>query len=238
MAPSSPASPPAWPKNATPTSNAASTSTDNTVTFNGPIGPPPPTPLTTALGDVTTNAFSPDAAGANDTTQFDLLGRSGYLAANGTIGFTASLKLGGSVTLSPNNAQGYWKDNGSGLKRLIRSGDAMPGTGGALLNVLPTVPVPGLNPDGVVTFLGGLRIGTGSPAVTSSNDTAMWSEVGGNGLQLLIREDDDVPGITGAKVNSFGFGCYATATTDARHWRSRLHHQDERQHHRLRPSSQ
>ncbi|MBL9143545.1 MAG: hypothetical protein JNM99_07650 [Verrucomicrobiaceae bacterium] len=172
-----------------------------------------PQPIPSGLGDVVTAAFSPSATGANDGTQFDILGRGGYLAANGTLGVPGTLKVGvGGVTEIPNNFQGYWKDNGSGLKRLVRSGDTAPGTGGALFNAIPTIPVPGLNATGDVTLLSALRIGSGS-GVTASDDTAMWSEVGGNGLQLLMRENDPVPGISGAFIGSFGYGSYATATT-------------------------
>jgi hypothetical protein len=166
---------------------------------------------TGALGDVTTSAFSPDAAGANDSTKFNVLGRGGYLAANGTLGFPGTLKVEGSVTNL--NNQGYWKDTGTGLKRLVRSSDVMLGTNGASLDALPTIPVPGLNSIGQVTLLGALRIGTGTVPVTASDDTAMWSEAGGSGLHLLARENDPVTGVSGAFIDSFGFGCYAIATT-------------------------
>ncbi|MBL9142692.1 MAG: tail fiber protein [Verrucomicrobiaceae bacterium] len=166
--------------------------------------------------NVVTNEVATDAAGLGDGTQFDILGRGGYLANNGVLGVPGTLKIGvGGVTEVPNNFQGYWKSNGSTLSRLIRSGDVAPGTGGALFNAIPTIPVPGLNPDGEVTLLTALRVGTGSPAVTTSDDQGMWSEVGGNGLQLLMRENDAVPGIAGAFVANFGYGCYATATTGA-----------------------
>ena len=171
-------------------------------------------PVPTTFGDVVTNALAPDATGASDGSQYDVMGRGGYLAANGTLGVPGTLKIGvGGVTEVPNNFQGYWKNDGSGLKRLVRSGDPAPGTGGALFNAIPTIPVPGLNATGDVTLLSALRIGSGTIPVTTSDDSAMWSEVGGNGLQLLMRESDPVPGIAGALVASFGYGSYATATT-------------------------
>ena len=163
--------------------------------------------------NVVTDEVATDAAGLGDGTQFDILGRGGYLANNGVLGVPGTLKIGvGGVTESPNNFQGYWKATGSTLSRLIRSSDVAPGTGGALFNAIPTIPVPGLNPEGEVTILTALRVGTGSPAVTTSDDQGMWSEVGGNGLQLLMRENDPVPGIAGAFVSNFGYGCYATAS--------------------------
>lgn len=163
---------------------------------------------------IITNELASNATGMGDGTQFDALGRGAYLSPNGVLGLPGTLKVGvGGVTMSPNNFQAYWKDDGTGLKRLIRSGDAAPGTGGAVYNAIPTIPVPGLNSTGQVTLLAGLRIGTGSPSVTALDDTGMWSEVGGSGLQLLMRENDSVPGISGSLVSSFGFGCYATATT-------------------------
>jgi hypothetical protein len=162
------------------------------------------------LGDATTSSGAPDGAGAADGN-FNVMGRGGYLSANGVLGFPGTLKIAGSVTAL--NNQGYWKDAGTGLKRLVRSSDVMLGTGGASLDALPTIPVPGINSIGQVTLLGTLRLGTGTVAVTASDDTAMWSEAGGSGLHLLARENDPVTGVSGAFIASFGFGCYATATT-------------------------
>ena len=187
-----------------------------TITGEGQV----PEPVEFTVGgvprNVVTSEIATDAAGLGDGTQFDILGRGGYLANNGVLGVPGTLKIGvGGVTEVPNNFQGYWKSNGSTLRRLIRSSDVAPGTGGALFNAIPTIPVPGLNPDGEVTILTALRVASGNPAVTTSDDQGMWSEVGGNGLQLLMRENDPVPGIAGAFVSNFGYGCYATATTGA-----------------------
>jgi hypothetical protein len=91
----------------------------------------------------------------------------------------------------------------------------LPGAAGATLDALPTIPVPGLSSQGLVTFLGSLRIGTGTVPVTSLDDTAMWTEAGGSGLQLLMRENDPIPGVSGAFLGSFAFGSYAVATTGA-----------------------
>jgi hypothetical protein len=180
-----------------------------TLVINPPVGPITFT-VGGSPGDASTNSGAPDNTGGADGN-FNVMGRGGYLSANGVLGFPGTLKIAGAVTAQ--NNQGYWKDAGTGLKRLVRSSDVMLGTGGASLDALPTIPVPGINSIGQVTLLGTLRIGTGTVAVTANDDTAMWSEVGGSGLQLLARENDPVTGVSGAFIASFGFGCYATATT-------------------------
>ncbi|MBX7211996.1 MAG: hypothetical protein K1X78_27065 [Verrucomicrobiaceae bacterium] len=175
-----------------------------------------PAPVPSGIGDVVTGAAAPNASGADSGTTFDVLRRGGFLATDGTVVFPGNLLVGtGGVTLSPNNFMGLWKDGGTGLKLLARSGDAAPqaGTPAAAFDVLPTVPA--INESGQVTFLASLAIGSGSPAATVDDDTGIWSELGGTGLQLLMRENDDVPGLTGIKVGAFASGAFATAKTGA-----------------------
>ena len=161
-----------------------------------------------------TSEAATDADGNLDGTLFEVMGRGAYLASNGTVGAPGTLRIDVGGVDATNN-QGYWKlsPNDTALRRLARRGDAMPGCGGAALDILPTIPVPGMNPDGEVTLLGTLRVNTGLVPVTSQDDTAMWSEAGGNGLQLLAREGDPIADVTSAFIGSFGFGCYATAST-------------------------
>jgi mRNA-degrading endonuclease HigB of HigAB toxin-antitoxin module len=171
------------------------------------------TTVKSLVGDVITGASAPDTTGADGGAKFDQLKRGGFLGDNGHLVFPGELIVGiGGVTASPNNFMGLWKDDGTGLKLLARSGDPAPEAGGAVFDILPTVPA--INDSGEVTFLASLALGAGTPSTTTSNDTGLWSELGGTGLQILIREDDDIPGLpAGTKVGKFVSGAFATAKT-------------------------
>jgi hypothetical protein len=171
-------------------------------------------PVTSPAGDVVSGGGAPDATGADSGTKFDFLRRGGALAENGHFVFPGNLIVGiGGVTSIPNNYMGLWKDDGSGLKLFVRSGTVAPETTGAFFDQLPAVPA--INDSGEVTLLATLRSGSGNPVTTLANDTGLWSELGGAGLSLLMREGDPVPGISGAFVGSFASGAYATAHTGA-----------------------
>jgi hypothetical protein len=176
-------------------------------------------PITTASGEhVITSAGAPDATGADSGAKFDLLKRGGFLADNGHFVFPGELIVGfGGVTSSPNTFMGLWKEGGTGLKLLARSGDAAPGTD-TVFDILPTVPA--INDSGEVTFLASLSLTGGTTPATTANDAGLWSELGSTGLQLLVREDDllptQVPPLpAGTKVAAFASGAYATAHTSA-----------------------
>ena len=174
-------------------------------------------PVLTTLGEVLTGNPAPDGTGADDGTKFDALQRSGYIAQNGTIAFLGNLQIGvGGVTNS--NFMAYWKQEPASLlmTRLARQGDNAPETGAtaAKFNILPLTP--GLNDGGQVTLMASLlQSGASTPPTTASNDLGLWSELGGTGFQILIREDDTIPGLGGPKVDSLGYGCFATAKTSA-----------------------
>ncbi|MBX7206992.1 MAG: hypothetical protein K1X78_01665 [Verrucomicrobiaceae bacterium] len=175
---------------------------------------PPIGPVTTALGSAISGEFAPDGAGANDGTKYDLLKRGGFLGENGHVVFPAQLLVGtGGVTLSPNTFMGLWKQGGGSVSLLARSGNTAPEAGNALYDVLPQTPA--INDSGEVTFLASLRIGSGSPGVTTNDDTGLWSELGGTGIGILMREGDAIPGLGGAQIGAFASGCFATAHTGA-----------------------
>jgi hypothetical protein len=181
------------------------------------------TPVTYTLGGTPSGAITgsgaPDAAGTASSGQFDLLKRGGFLGDNGHVVFPGELIIGiGGVTASPNTFMGIWKDDGTGLKLLARSGDDAPEAAGAVFDILPTVPA--INDSGEVTILASLALGAGTPTTTTANDAGLWSELGGTGLQILLREDDLIPTQVpplpaGTKVGAFASGAFATARTGA-----------------------
>lgn len=178
-------------------------------------GPPPPLPVGGNGTDVVTGGNATDGTGATDGTQFDQLQRSGFLAENGTLAFLGYLKTGvGGVDAT--NFMGYWKSSGSSLTRIARQGFDAPETGAtaAKFNILPLIP--GINDDGQVTLFASLLQSTlSSPVTDADNDTGLWSELGGTGFQILMRENDIVPNTSGAQAASFGYGCFATTKTSA-----------------------
>jgi uncharacterized delta-60 repeat protein len=102
-------------------------------------------PLTTASGEhVITSAGAPDATGADSGAKFDLLKRGGFLADNGHWWCSPANCFVGSgspaVTSSPNTFMGIWKDDGTGLKLLARSGDPAPEAAMRCLTSCPPSP--------------------------------------------------------------------------------------------------
>ncbi|MBX7208625.1 MAG: NHL repeat-containing protein [Verrucomicrobiaceae bacterium] len=180
--------------------------------------PTTPGPVASSFGGgAVTAANSPDAAGADSGTKFDVLKRGGYIAQNGNIIFPGFLLVGtGGVTLSPNNYMGLWKHNGTSLNLLARSGNdaAETGTTAAKWDVLPLTPA--INDSGEVTFLASLVVsGASTPATTVDNDTGLWSELGATGLGILMREGDTIPPVSPLQIGAFASGCFATAHTGA-----------------------
>ncbi|MBX7208624.1 MAG: tail fiber protein [Verrucomicrobiaceae bacterium] len=190
-----------------------------TLTIGNVTGGAAPAPVTSAIGDVVTGNAAPDAAGTGNVGTFDVLKRGGFLAENGNLVFPGTLLIGSGtppVTLSPNTFMGLWKNTGSGSQLLARSGNDAIETGApaAKWDVLPQTPA--INDSGEVTFLASLVVsGTSSPATTVDNDTGLWSELGGTGLGLLIREGDPIPPVSPIQIGAFASGAYATAHTGA-----------------------
>lgn len=180
-----------------------------TVNLTGQGEAPPLGPVESSQGSVVTDSGAPDAGGTGSVGQFDVLRRGGFISENSHIVFPGTLEIGtGSPPVTAGDSAGLWKDDGFGLYLLARTGSAAPGTTG-VFDTLPEVPAVADSDE--VTFLATLRIGTGG--VTSSNDSGVWSEIGGGGLQLLLREGDSLGG--GALVDKFASGAYATAQIGA-----------------------
>jgi hypothetical protein len=103
-------------------------------------------------------------------------------------GFVASTNTGSVI---------YGEDGVGGFTPLVSSGDAAPGTGGAVFSSL-TAPfnTPRIDGDGDLIFRGTLQSGGG---VTTANDTGYWGPSG-----LIAREGDQAPGAPpGATLGSF-----------------------------------
>ncbi|MBB5040074.1 DUF7453 family protein [Prosthecobacter dejongeii] len=171
-----------------------------TITGNGQA----PLPIPSTLDDVVTAGNAPGADGTSNIGQFGVLRRGGFLAENGFLAFPGFLQ---GVPATSNS--GLWKTGGGNLFLLARTGTTVPDVPSATFATLPEVPW--ISESGLVSFLASMTIGTGG--VTTANDTGLWSEIGGGGLRLLLREDDDVPGMAGVKIGSFASGIYATAST-------------------------
>ncbi len=171
-----------------------------------------PEPIPSALGDVVTAGDAPGANGTTNIGEFGVLRRGGFLAENGHLVFPGFLQLGsGSPAVTAASNSGIWKTAGGNLFLVVRTGTLVPDLPGTLFATVPEVP--GVSDSGEVSMLSTLVIGSGG--VTTANDTGLWSEIGGGGLRLLLREDDNIPSLAGVKVGSFASGIYATARTGA-----------------------
>ena len=108
---------------------------------------------------------------------------------------------------------GIWSGVGSSSLALVaRAGNAAPGLGVGVNFAALRLPV--LNDAGESAFGSDL---TGS-GVTFSNDQAVWSQGGGDGLKLIARTDDTAPGTgTGVKFDSFGPSPTNTVLNNAGH---------------------
>lgn len=124
---------------------------------------------------------------------------------NGQSAFYANLRDdsgNGLVDLDSNSS--YWLDTNGGLQLLAREGSQAPGLpAGAVFTDLSSNGLTGtLNNNGHVAFRAFLRQGAGG--VTSINDAALWTTLGGS-VSLLLREGDTAPGVgAGAQFESFG----------------------------------
>ncbi len=132
--------------------------------------------------------------------------RSGMaIASSGAIAFRGWINDVPQV-IDATNDRGLWKSpNGSSASAylLARTGSTAPQSGGALFDMLPLNPA--VNNLGQTGFIGYLRVGSGSPAVTNSTAGGIWSELGGGGLQLLVRQGDTFSGSAITQVAPTGW---------------------------------
>jgi len=105
-------------------------------------------------------------------------------------GQTAFLELiNGPGVVNLNNRFGIWSEGrGNGLELVARGGNAAPGTGDGVNFFVLMDPV--INSAGQTAFTGNLA----GPGIRASNGSGIWSEGGGNGLELVVRAGDAAPG--------------------------------------------
>ena len=139
-------------------------------------------------------------AAPGTTGLFDTLTTAGLVSNGaGQLGFTTSMKTGGTITTA--NRYGLWMWDPAQFGLVARSASAAPGTPTGAVFGQPLQPSFG---DGAMAFRSAL--GTGSGGVTNSNESGLW--VLENGLvNLLAREGFQAPGVApGGLFNGFTEG--------------------------------
>lgn len=170
----------------------------------------PPVPVGSPLGDAVSGSGAPDTDGSSPIGRFDILRRGGFLAANGTLAFPGSLIVeDGPPAVTAGDSQGIWKQDATSMHLIARTGSFLPELPGCVFDYLPQVPA--INAQGEVTLLASLRIGTGG--ITNSDDTGIWSELGGVEMSLLFLEGDAILEDNSVEIGRFASGAYASATT-------------------------
>ncbi|MBL9182540.1 MAG: choice-of-anchor D domain-containing protein [Verrucomicrobiaceae bacterium] len=139
---------------------------------------------------------APNADASGSLGRWESIRGGAVLSSSGNIAFRGHLEVGtGAPPVTVDDFQGIWKYDGTDTRLKARSGFAAPETGSALYDMLPLNP--SISPNGLISFYGALRIGTGAPAVTASINQGLWSEIGGGSPRLLLRKGDTiVPGKT------------------------------------------
>lgn len=144
--------------------------------------------------------------GKPESGLFAQLGRGGFVSFQGIAVFPGSMPdKQGKVSSA------LWKKTATGITAIAQVGQAAPGTGGAVFATLPEITT--ISATGEVTFQATLQAGLGKPAVTAANDSGVWSELGGQGLRLLVRKGSAAPGLTDQKIAGFGAGVVAASPT-------------------------
>ncbi|MBL9182814.1 MAG: M36 family metallopeptidase [Verrucomicrobiaceae bacterium] len=134
---------------------------------------------------------APNGNGTGSLGRWESLRAGAVLASNGHIAFRGHLEIGsGTQPVTMGDFQGIWRFDGTDTRLKARSGSAAPESGGALFDMLPLNPA--ISPNGLITFYGTLRMGTGAPPVTSADNLGLWSELGGGAVRLLLRKGDTI----------------------------------------------
>ncbi|MBL9078416.1 MAG: hypothetical protein JNL08_12975 [Planctomycetes bacterium] len=76
------------------------------------------------------------------------------------------------------------------------SGDAIPGLTGVTLAASSATSIPNMDLNGNIVWRGTMLVGSGTPAVTTGNDQAIFYGRNGADLQILLREGDPEPSLT------------------------------------------
>ncbi|MDB6119107.1 MAG: hypothetical protein JWO08_2888 [Verrucomicrobiaceae bacterium] len=163
-------------------------------------------------------------AGGTTTGFWDSIRSGMVMAPNGALAFRAHLALNAGAGVTVDNFQGIWKSPlGTSASTMVvaRSGSIAPDSGNALYDVLPSNPY--INNAAELTYVGCLRVNTGTPLVTTSTDSVIWSELGGSGLHKLLREGEAVAGGTASALapdgwigtSDAGYATFAVKLTDS-----------------------
>ncbi len=139
-------------------------------------------------------------AAPGTTGLFDTLTTAGLVSNGaGQLGFSTSMKTGGTITTA--NRYGLWMLDPEQFGLVARSVSAAPGTPTGALFGQPLSPSFG---DGAMAFRSALA--TGSGGVTNSNETGLWILENGV-VNLLAREGFQAPGVgAGGLFNGFTEG--------------------------------
>ena len=190
----------------------------------------PPSGSTFPLGDTTVNVSAADANGAVTTGSFTVSVRfqrpaettvtvsaqSGEPAPGaGAAGLPANAvlhsfgppavndfrALAARATLSAGSTllSGIYVEDGAGLARMAAyKGGSVPGIS-STATTFKKFSEPVMAVDGSIGFIGTLTGG----GVSTSQDTGVWTDAFGSGMQLVLREGSQVPGLpTGAKLKA------------------------------------
>ncbi|MFO1439750.1 MAG: choice-of-anchor tandem repeat NxxGxxAF-containing protein [Verrucomicrobiaceae bacterium] len=155
---------------------------------------PPLTPIVIGIaGGASPSSSAPNADASGSVGRWESIRSGAVLSSNGHIAFRGHLELGsGTPPVTPADFQGIWRYDGTDTRLKARSGSTAPDSDGASYDILPLNPA--VSPNGLLTFFGGLRLGTGSPTVTASTNYGLWTEMGGS-IRLLLREGSTVVGV-------------------------------------------
>lgn len=136
------------------------------------------------------------APGTEAGVLFRSLSRAPLLNDAGQVAFSGGL---GGPGVSASNDQGIWSEGaGAGLDLVAREGAAAPDTESGSVFAALTEPV--LNGGGHTAF----RAYLSGPNVSGGNDSGIWTQAGGAGLVLRVREGDAAPGLAaGVSFGSF-----------------------------------
>ena len=116
-------------------------------------------------------------------------------------GQTAFLATLTGPEIDPTNDSGIWSDgSGNGIELIARKGYLAPGTTANFDRLVVDTGI-ALNGKGQTAFSFTLN----GPGVNSTNDSGIWSEGNGNGLELVAREGNVAPG-TSAHFDRFVIG--------------------------------
>ena len=136
------------------------------------------------------------APGTSDNVVFSEFINEPLIDGEGNVAFNG-LVAGAGVNAS--NDGGIWSEaGGKGLKLVMRESDQAPGTNAGV--VFSSFSPAFLTQSGNIAF----RAVLAGSGVNGDNDGGIWSDRSGNGLMLVVREQDPAPGTNSSFQSLFG----------------------------------